>query len=158
MTVVVNESRKKRARIATATHVAGCRMDLKVRDFAAMAADEPEIAGGTNEGPSPLEYVTAGLAACQLVTVTKIADAMGFAYADLAVDAEADVVFRAARGAMSPIPRFSEARLLVRMRSPETAERIADLEALVEERCPVSNLFLDAGLPPKVDWSIEPIA
>ncbi|WP_417721094.1 OsmC family protein [Salipiger sp.] len=155
MTVVVNENRNKRARVASATHVAGCRMDLNVRDFAPMAADEPALAGGTDEGPSPLEYVTAGLAACQLVTVTKIADAMGLDYTGLRVDAEADVKFRAAQGAMSPIPRFSAARLVVRMRSPEPPERLARLEELVEERCPVSNLFLDAGIAPEVVWAIE---
>lgn len=103
-----------------------------------------------------MEYVTSGLAACQLVTVTKIADAMEFAYSDLTVDAEADVKFRAAKGAMSPIPRFSAARLVVRMQSPEPPERRAQLEELVEERCPVSNLFLDAGLAPEVVWTFEP--
>ncbi|WP_417209104.1 OsmC family protein [Antarctobacter sp.] len=156
MTVTVNENRNKRARVARAAHVSGCRMDLNVRHFGPMTADEPEIAGGTDKGPSPLEYVTSGLAACQLVTVTKIADAMGFAYSDLTVDAEADVKFRAAKGAMSPIPRFSAARLVVRMHSPESPERRAQLESLVEERCPVSNLFLDAGLAPEVVWTFEP--
>lgn len=155
MTVTVNENRSKRARVAKAAHVGGCRMDLLVRQFAPMAADEPEIAGGTDEGPSPLEYVTAGLAACQLVTVTKIADAMGLAYSDLSVDAEADVKFRAAQGTMSPIPRFSSARLVVRLKSSEPPERLAQLEELVEERCPVSNLFLDAGIAPEVVWSFE---
>jgi len=158
MSVTVNETRRKRARIARARHVGGCRSDLLVRDFAPLASDEPEIAGGTNEGPSPLEYVTAGLAACQLVTVTKIAEAMGLEFHDLAVDAEADVVFRAAKGAMSPIPRFSEARLVVRFSSGESAERLEELKALVDERCPVSSLFLDAGLPPKVVWEIKPRA
>ena len=158
MTVTVPENRNKRARVARASHVSGCRMDLRVRDFAPMAADEPEIAGGTNEGPSPLEYVTAGLAACQLVTVTKIADAMGLQYEGLDVDAEADVKFRAARGAMSPIPRFTSARLVVRFKSSEPPERLDQLKELVEERCPVSNLFLDAGIAPEVVWAIEPAA
>lgn len=155
MTVEVRENRNTRARIAKATHLRGCRMDLNVREFGPMTADEPEIAGGTNKGPSPLEYVTAGLAACQLVTVTKIATAMGFAFEDLTVDAEADVKFRAAQGAMSPIPRFSSARLIVRMNSPEPAERQEQLKALVEERCPVSNLFLDAGIAPQLIWSFK---
>lgn len=152
MTVTVNETRRKRARVATARHISGCRMQVSVRGFGAMPADEPPIAGGTDTGPTPLEYVTSGLAACQLVTIVKLADAMGFQYSDLSVEAETDVAFRAAQGDMSPVPRFTAARMVVNIESDEPADRYQRLIELVEERCPVSKLFLDAALPVEVDW------
>lgn len=152
MTVTVQETRKKRARTARAEHIGGCRMQVSVRDFGAMPVDEPAIAGGSDTGPTPLEYVTSGLASCQLVTVVKLAEAMDFAFSDLKVEAETDVAFRAAKGDMSPIPRFTAARMVVFLESDEPAERREQLIELVEERCPVSKLFSDAALPVDVEW------
>ena len=34
-----------------------------VRDFAPIISDEPPARGGTNQGPSPLEYILASLCA-----------------------------------------------------------------------------------------------
>lgn len=127
-------------------------MQISVRDFGAMPADEPPIAGGTNTGPTPLEYVTSGLAACQLVTIVKLAEAMGFDFTDLTVDAETDVAFRAAKADMSPIPRFTAARMTVNIETEESDARRRQLIDLVEERCPVSKLFSDASLPVQVEW------
>lgn len=152
MTVTVNETRRKRARRARAEHIHGCRMQVSVREFGAMPADEPAIAGGTDTGPTPLEYVTSGLAACQLVTVVKLAEAMGFAFSALSVEAETDVAFRAATGEMSPVPRFTAARMVVQLQSDEPDARRSQLIQLVEERCPVSKLFADASLPVEVEW------
>ncbi|MBD0864115.1 MAG: OsmC family protein [Rhodobacteraceae bacterium] len=92
------------------------------------------------------------MAACQLVTIVKLAEAMGFQYSDLNVEAETDVAFRAAQGDMSPVPRFTAARMIVNIQSDETKDRYQQLIDLVEERCPVSKLFLDASLPVEVDW------
>jgi len=150
--VTVKETRKKRARRARAEHIRGCRMQVSVREFGAMPADEPAIAGGTDTGPTPLEYVTSGLAACQLVTIVKLAEAMNFKFAELNVEAETDVAFRAASRDMSPVPRFTAARMVVHLQSDEPGARRSQLIELVEERCPVSKLFADAALPVEVEW------
>jgi putative redox protein len=39
-----------------------------------LVADEPESLGGTNEGPSPYDLVSAGLAACTAITLRMYAD------------------------------------------------------------------------------------
>jgi uncharacterized OsmC-like protein/alpha/beta superfamily hydrolase len=40
----------------------------------ALVADEPKSVGGTNDGPSPYEYLAAGLAACTSMTLRMYAD------------------------------------------------------------------------------------
>ncbi len=46
---------------AHATNAATSRTDVRLRDFT-FVIDEPPERGGTNAGPSPLEYVAAALA------------------------------------------------------------------------------------------------
>jgi len=151
----VSESRAKRARVADVIHVAGCHMKATVRHFLPLDVDEPEIGGGSDTGPSPLELVTAGLAACQVVTVAKIAEAMAFSFSALVAHAEADVVFRKSVKTQEYVPRFGAARVVVDMTTEETGGRIEELQMRTEERCPASNLFLDAGLAPDVEWRIR---
>jgi uncharacterized OsmC-like protein len=127
-------------------------MTASVREFPPFAVDEPFLSGGTDTGPTPLELVTAGLAACQTVTIAKLADALGFQFSSLAVSAETDVKFRAASGDMGPVPRFSDARMIVNIGTNEPEDRYRLLIKLVEERCPVSRLFSDASMPVQVDW------
>ena len=43
-----------------------------------ITVDEPENLGGTNEGPSPVEYVLAAFAGCLNVVGNMVAKEMGF--------------------------------------------------------------------------------
>ena len=63
----------------------------------------------------------------------------------LFVDPEPDLKFCAAEGAMIPIHQFSLALRVVRLRSSEPQERLAQLKEPFEERCLLSNVVLDAG-------------
>lgn len=144
-----------RAREATATHVEDCRIDVVVRGFEAIKVDEPSYAGGTDTAPTPLELLTSGLAACQTVTVHKIAEAMRFELSGLKVNVEADVGYTGSTKGMSEVPRFQAARMQVTFSTSESEQRIERLKELVEERCPASNLFADANIPPTVKWLIE---
>lgn len=47
---------------------------ISVRGRHTLAADEPEQFGGTDIGPSPYEYVTAGLGACTSMTIRMYAE------------------------------------------------------------------------------------
>ena len=105
-------------RVAVAIHRDGCRLDGRVRDFETLIADEPELAGGTDQGPSPLEHLTLSLATCQAILIVKVA----------------------------------KAHIEVEMQSEEPAVRFRELQERVEDRCPVSTLFSDAGIHPEVVW------
>jgi putative redox protein len=131
-------------------------MEVQIRKFPPLASDEPAHHGGDDQGPTPLEYVTAGLAACQTVTIAKIADAMRLSFADLAVEAQTEVGWEASRKGSGKIPRFTDCVLSIRLVTDETPGRIERLKELVEERCPASELFRLAGLAPKLSWQIVP--
>lgn len=155
MSVRVKESTATRERVGSVRHLAGCRMEARVRDFAPIGLDEPPVAGGTDTGPTPLELVTTGLAGCKAVTVAKIADAMGFRFENLDVRAVTDVKYRASTTGAGPIPRFSAARVAISFDTTESAERCRELAAMVSERCPASNLFADAGIEVAIEWPWE---
>lgn len=155
MKVRIKEATETRPRKASAVHLGRCRIRVNVRHFGPIEVDEPEKAGGTDTAPSPLEYFTSGLAACQVISIAKVANSIRFEFSNLSVDAEADVSFKASKGELGSVPRFSAARLSVNLRSSEPPDRIERLKALVEERCPASNLFSDAGIPPQLKWNIH---
>lgn len=157
MPVTVRGSNAKRARVVDTAYLGGCRVEARIRHFPAFVCDEPPAAGGNDSGPSPLEYLTAGLSACQTVSIAKVAEAMQFELASLLVHTEADVVFRPSRAPVSPVPRFSEVRVTVEIATSESEARLAELQTLVEERCPASNLFGAAGVVPHVVWRVEPL-
>jgi uncharacterized OsmC-like protein/pimeloyl-ACP methyl ester carboxylesterase len=52
----------------TATNDSGLRTTISARGFT-LVADEPSGAGGTERGPTPYDYVSAGLAACTAMTL-----------------------------------------------------------------------------------------
>ena len=139
-------------RVAVAIHRDGCRLDGRVRDFETLIADEPELAGGTDQGPSPLEHLTLSLATCQAILIVKVAEAMGFGFRSLQVVAETDIVFRVGKRFPEPTPRVAKAHIEVEMQSEEPAVRFRELQERVEDRCPVSTLFSDAGIHPEVVW------
>jgi uncharacterized OsmC-like protein len=150
----LKETHETSPRIARARHLGRCRMEVRIRDFEPLASDEPPHHGGDDGGPTPLEYVTAGLAACQTVTVAKIADAMRLSVGDLEVEAQTEVGWEKSRKGSGKVPRFTNCVMSVRLTTDDTFERIERLKELVEERCPASELFRLAGLTPKLVWHI----
>ncbi|MFB6372600.1 MAG: alpha/beta fold hydrolase [Bradymonadaceae bacterium] len=60
-----------------------------------MRADEPESFGGDDTGPSPYEYVTAGLGACTSMTLRMYADRKGWPVESIEVRLEQDKVHAA---------------------------------------------------------------
>ena len=57
-----------------------------------MQADEPEAYGGTNRGPSPYGFLSAGLAACTSMTIRMYARRKGWALDHVSVDVHHDKV------------------------------------------------------------------
>ncbi len=53
-----------------------------------MTIDEPEVIGGTNEGPSPLEYLLGALSGCVNVVCHMVANELGFQLNGLEIELE----------------------------------------------------------------------
>ncbi len=68
------------------------------------------------------------------------------------MDPEGDVDPRGSRGVAGVRPYFLAVRLNIMLHSDEPPERVAKLRKNVENRCPVMNLFRDAGVEVTVNW------
>lgn len=109
---------------------------------------------GTDTGPTPLEMALASLMGCEGVIINRCAEAMGFSYSAVHMEAEGEVDQRGSRGVQGVRPYFNWVRLKIRVTSAESPERLAKLAKNVEYRCPVMNLFREAGVDVEADWQL----
>lgn len=115
------------------------RATVEARGFE-LTIDEPEAMGGTDQGPTPLEYLLASQAGCLNVTGTLVATDMGIDIEDLEIAIEGDFdqgTFQTER----PDDRTGLQDIEVTMSVSADADRETHQEwaERVEERCPVSD-------------------
>lgn len=120
--------------------------------------DEPEIKGGTDLGPTPLESLLGSLVGCKSVILKLVAQAIGFAYDELTIDCEGTADMRGARGVKGVRPYFSSVTLMIELTTDEDSKRLELLRRNVEQRCPVMNLFESADVEMNVTWRTRPTA
>lgn len=109
-------------------------------------ADEPAEREGDDSGPTPLEYVLAGLCACESVTMKRTADKMRMQIDSFEITADA-VIDRRGRKGTAPVPaHFLRVRVHATVGTPESAEKVERLRELTERHCPVATLLQGAPL------------
>jgi len=123
------------------------RTVMMVRDHI-VVSDEKE----TNTGPTPLEMALSALIGCEGVIINRCAEAMGFAYSAVDMDADGEVDQRGSRGVIGVRPYFNWVKPRIRVHSLENSERFEKLIQNVEYRCPVLNLFRAADVPVDITW------
>jgi putative redox protein len=98
-----------------------------------LSSDEGEALGGHDTGPSPYEYVMAGLGACTVMTLRMYADRQGWPLAKISVE----VRHRVAVGSdgKSVTDRFERK---IHVEGELTGEQRAQL-IRIADRCPVSQ-------------------
>ena len=138
-------------RRVTAHNESSTRTVMMVRDHV-LVSDEKE----NNTGPTPLEMTLSSLLGCEGVIINRCAEAMGFKYNSVEMEAEGEVDQRGSRGVHGVRPYFNWVKVKVRVYSDEDEERFAKLTKNVEYRCPVMNLFRSADVTVEVDWTLLP--
>ena len=73
--------------------IEGLCSEVTARDFK-LTVDEPEILGGTDRGPNPVELVLAALASCQEITYRLYADSLGIPLDGVSVKVTGDLDLR----------------------------------------------------------------
>ncbi len=136
-------------RRVSASNEAAPRTVMTVRGHT-LVSDEK----GTDTGPTPLEMALASLMGCEGVIINRCAEAMGFAYSAVHMEAEGEVDQRGSRGVQGVRPYFNWVRLTIRVSCAESPERLGKLAKNVEYRCPVMNLFREAGVDVEADWQL----
>lgn len=145
---------KKKAigiRQVAARNEGSTRTVMMVRDHV-LVTDEKE----TNTGPTPLEMTLSSLLGCEGVIINRCAEAMGFQYRAVEMEADGEVDQRGSRGVHGVRPYFNWVKVKVRVYSDESEDRFAKLTKNVEYRCPVMNLFRSADVNVEVDWTLLP--
>jgi putative redox protein len=100
--------------------------DVEIEGGHTLVADEPEEAGGTDEGPSPTRLLAAALASCTAITVEMYADRKGWDLGHLQVEVETTYE--------GPAPKnFDVALELKPGLAPEQIEKLLVIAA----KCPV---------------------
>ena len=109
-------------------------------------ADEPPDREGEDHGPTPLEYVLAGLCACESVTMKRTADKMRMQVDSFEIEAHAVIDRRGRKGTASVPAHFLRVEVRATVGTPEPAEKVSRLRELTERHCPVATLLQSAAL------------
>ena len=149
----------KQVRVVDSKCESGVRCEVHaVNDDQMIIIDEPVERGGTGTAASPLMHLTASLATCQSVQIVKVAEAMRFTHGAININTSTTTDRVAPIEGDVKVMRFIGAEMTINIETNETPERIERLQRLSEDRCPVGNLFTDAGYPPVITWNILPLS
>lgn len=115
--------------------------------------DEPAALAGEDTGTSPAEAALGALAACQVVVYRLYAQQLGIVVDDIDIDARGELDVRGLLGAAEDVRSgFSRVQLDVTVHGPESPERYAELQAIVDARCPILDVFRN---PVPVDVNLK---
>jgi uncharacterized OsmC-like protein len=107
-----------------------------------VSVDEPGRLGGGDAAPGPVDHALVALASCQAITYRFWAAKLGIALDDVDVSVEADLDLRGFLGFDGSVrPGFTAVRVEVTPTGPEPAARYRELAQIVDEHCPVLDLF-----------------
>lgn len=136
------EPERARVRYRAATDLSeGMRCDVRTAKHE-IVIDEPASIAGTDAGPSPVETVLAGLAACQAITYRVWAARLGVTLERVAIEVEGAIDLRGFFGLDDDARSgFESLRLRVSLSGPESRERYRELAEAVDRHCPVLDMF-----------------
>ena len=77
---------------------------------------------------------------------------MGFQYSGVEFDCSGQIDVRGPKGVKDVRPYFEKVDLTITVTTDEPNDRFHKLQRNVEFRCPVTNLFVAAGVEMNVDW------
>lgn len=131
----------------------GVKTNISIRNFPSFPMDEPVELGGTDAGPNPMEFVAAALNGCKGVMIPLIAREINFTFTAIDFETVGIIDIRGLMGEKDVTPHFQKVRFTVNIETDEDDERLTLLQKEVERRCPVFNLFVDAGIQIDVKWN-----
>ena len=114
--------------------------------------------GGTDSAPSPLDYVLAAYISCNQDTSKIVALGQNIVLGEFTgrIEAELDnsVLVFAAEGN----PNFSRVKLTVELETELNDAAFEEFVAEVSRRCPLTQLFVRAGVDVSSDWTNKVLA
>ncbi|MFQ3182607.1 MAG: putative OsmC-like protein [Polaribacter sp.] len=109
--------------------------------------DEPEALGGTDEAPSPVEYILAGLAGCLNVVGHIVAKELGFTIDTLRIEVTGNLNPDRLLGVSnSERAGFKKIDLKLIPETDASIEVLVEWLKIVQERCPVKDNLMNTTL------------
>lgn len=116
---------------------------VKARNFQ-MVIDEPANIGGTDEGPTPVEFVLGALSGCLNVVGHVIAKEMGFELKGITFELEGELDPSKFTGKeTTERAGFQQIQVKVKPDAEADPETLSKWLKAVEERCPVSDNLIN---------------
>ncbi len=111
-------------------------MEAKVGKFT-LSADEPVPVGGTDRGPTPLEFFAASIGFCENITFTRNATLMGLKFEALETNVRGHWDRRGQYEIEGVSPEFKDMIVETRVTSNDSIQKIAEVTRLTHRRCPM---------------------
>ncbi len=105
----------------------GTKNNVTIREFSPISTDEPELLGGTNKAPNPVEYLLSGAAACFSTTFEILASQQGIKLEKVSTDIEADVDFAIFFGIKDGERRITNLTIKLNVVSSAPNEKIEEI-------------------------------
>lgn len=116
--------------------------EAQVRDFPTIRVDEPELLGGTNTGPNPVELLLAAFGTCQEIMYAAYAAVMGVKLDAVEIKLKGNIDVRGLLGLDDAIfPGYSSISYETHLTSPEPEERLVEFQRVVEAHCPMLDMI-----------------
>jgi uncharacterized OsmC-like protein len=101
-------------------------------------SDLPPALGGTGSAPTPTQYLLGALAGCAVAFIhDTLAPQLGITLDDLAAVVRCRADARGLLGMDDAVPDLEQIEIEISITTPAPAERLAALEQVWRERCPI---------------------
>ncbi len=104
----------------------GTSNNISIRDFNVLV-DEPEVLGGRNLAPNPVELLMAGAVSCFSITFEILASKEGIKFESLDVDIDADVDVAVFFGVKDGERGIQNSTIKIKAKTDASAEKIEEL-------------------------------
>ncbi|MBL1409284.1 OsmC family protein [Sphingobacterium faecale] len=136
---------------ATSVLEEGVRVNSNVRQFE-FKFDEPQLLGGQDDAPNPVEYVLASLGACQAIVYRALASLKGIQLENVTVKTKGDLNLQGFLGIDSNVrPGYEKITFETIIVSDEDPEKLQRLAEQVDAICPVLDIV---SRPVKVEGKL----
>ena len=114
----------------------GFRNQIRVRDLPASYADEPEVLGGTNTAPNPVEQLLGALGSCLAIGYTANASVRGIQIEDLRIELEGHIDLPVFLGLHEGHAGYSDVAIKVYLKAGAPQEILEELHQQVLKTSP----------------------
>jgi uncharacterized OsmC-like protein len=130
----------------------GFRNQIRVRDLPVAYADEPEVLGGTNTAPNPVEQLLGALGSCLAIGYTANASVRGIQIEDLRIELEGHIDLPVFLGLREGHAGYPDIAVRVSLKADAPKQAVEELHEHVLRTSPVGHT-LEKAVPLHVTLS-----